>query len=149
MSEIVVGVDGASASAAALAWAVDQARATGERVRAVHAYTLPPVGRDGELPPAAAEIHARALRLLDEAVAPVAAERGDVQVVSEARAVRGDRVGRALVDAARSASLLVVGSRGLGSLAGMLAGSVSAECLAAARCPVVVVRARPVRTEAA
>ncbi|MER5642753.1 universal stress protein [Kitasatospora sp. NPDC002227] len=47
----------------------------------------------------------------------------------------------ALEAAGRSASMLVLGSRGLGALRGFLIGSVSQEVLAAAACPVVLVRA--------
>jgi nucleotide-binding universal stress UspA family protein len=45
-----------------------------------------------------------------------------------------------LVEEARGARLLVVGSRGHGSLVGMLIGSTSAHCAATAECPVVVIR---------
>lgn len=45
-----------------------------------------------------------------------------------------------LVAASDEASLLVVGSRGIGSFRGMLLGSVSMHCVQQAHCPVVVVR---------
>jgi nucleotide-binding universal stress UspA family protein len=46
-----------------------------------------------------------------------------------------------LLDAARGADLLVVGSRGHGGFAEALLGSVSQHCVHHARCPVVVIRA--------
>ena len=45
-----------------------------------------------------------------------------------------------LLEAARGASLLVVGSRGHGELTGLLLGSVSEHCVGRAPCPVTVVR---------
>ena len=44
------------------------------------------------------------------------------------------------MDASRSASLLVVGSHGLGFFGGLLLGSVSQAVLQRAECPVAVVR---------
>ncbi|MGW4873030.1 universal stress protein [Streptomyces chartreusis] len=45
-----------------------------------------------------------------------------------------------LLHAAREASLLVVGSRGLGGFAGLLLGSVAQHCVQSAASPVVVFR---------
>jgi nucleotide-binding universal stress UspA family protein len=52
----------------------------------------------------------------------------------------------ALITAAKDASLLVLGTRGRSRLGGLLLGSVSQVCAAAAHCPVVLVK-QPKPTE--
>jgi nucleotide-binding universal stress UspA family protein len=78
-------------------------------------------------------------RMLDEAVA--AATGAGEPVRTRAVVVEGSAV-QCLLDAARGAELLVVGSRGHGGFAGALLGSVSQHCVQHAPCPVVVVRHR-------
>jgi nucleotide-binding universal stress UspA family protein len=46
---------------------------------------------------------------------------------------------RVLLDTAKDAQMLVVGSRGHGTFAGIMLGSVSQHCVQHAPCPVVVV----------
>jgi nucleotide-binding universal stress UspA family protein len=52
---------------------------------------------------------------------------------------QGD-VSAALMEAARGADMLVLGSRGRGGFAGLKLGSVSQECAQHAACPVVIVK---------
>ncbi len=62
----------------------------------------------------------------------------DITVKITSRVVEGHPAA-VLIEVAAEADLLVVGSRGLGGFRGMLLGSVSAQCVHHARCPVVVV----------
>jgi nucleotide-binding universal stress UspA family protein len=48
---------------------------------------------------------------------------------------------KSLLIASQNASLLVLGTRGRSPFAGMVLGSVSQRCAAAATCPVVLVKA--------
>lgn len=134
---IVVGVDGSMASAQALRWAMRQAEVTGAVAEATVAWDIPtsygfgPTVCDGEDLAGAAE------QSLAAAVDDAHSESPNVAV--QQRVLRGGP-GAMLVDAAKDADLLVVGSRGHGGFVGALLGSVSEHCVHHASCPVVVVR---------
>lgn len=138
MGRIVVGVDGSEASDAALGWALEQARRTGDEVQVVYAWHYPEIG---EL------LTANPFELQhDELQADAAAQlRHAVDRVGVPPGVRIDpvlamgRAGEVLLRAASDADLLVVGTRGRGGVTGLLLGSVSQHCVQHAPCPVVVV----------
>jgi nucleotide-binding universal stress UspA family protein len=139
MAEIVVGVDGSAGAARALDWALAEAALRGVVLRAVYAYD-PAEVHAGETPPANVEYRQRAERRLDETVdAALARAEVPADVKREVIAMTDRGPAPVLVAAARTADLLVVGSRGLGGFMGLLLGSVSEQCVAQARCPVVVV----------
>ncbi len=141
VKRIVVGVDGSAASSAALAWAVREAELTGDTVLAVIAWQFPvAVGGYGWAPVVlddSIDLQSFAEKTLaqaiDEVVEPGAA------VTIERRVVEGYAPG-VLLDASAHADLLVVGSRGHGTFAEALLGSVSQHCAHHAKCPVVIVR---------
>jgi nucleotide-binding universal stress UspA family protein len=139
MRHIVVGVDGSRGSRRALAWAVDQARASETTVQAVHVWSVPPLGADPLAQamggPDALEAQARRelALVLDDT------DEGGLVSPIERTLVRGEAI-RALVDAAKDADMLVVGSRGLGEGDAPL-GSVTHGVTCSAPCPVVVVPA--------
>ena len=131
---IVVGVDGSSHSAKAVAWALEHARATGGSVELTIAWAWPvmyglPIVVDGIDPAADAQA------IVEKAAvgADLPADRLRTNVVRGAAAT-------VLVHRSREADLLVVGSRGHGGFGELLLGSVSSQCVHHARCPVVVVR---------
>jgi nucleotide-binding universal stress UspA family protein len=133
---IVVGIDGSPCGQEALQWAARQARLTHAPLRAVsswrwpdiYGYTTVPSDIDWEK--AAGDV----LR------ASVEGMRGEFPDVLVDLRLREGHPASLLVEEARDASLLVVGSRGHGAFAGMLLGSVSQHCVSHAPCPVVVVR---------
>jgi nucleotide-binding universal stress UspA family protein len=136
---IVVGVDGSDPSRRAVEWAVDAAARRDATLDLVHAWNVPVMA-----PPtmntvidldqfeqsatdfverAASEIrHAHALRMVN----PVAAQGG---------------ASWSLIDAGKSADLIVVGRRGLGALRRVFLGSVSTQVVVHATTNVAVIPA--------
>ncbi|MFI0898062.1 universal stress protein [Streptomyces sp. NPDC020983] len=137
---IVVGVDGSDVAKRALRWGVHYAGLTGGVVTAVTAWDFPAMHGARWMPPSssdAAALEERSRRRLTEAVAEVQGAPGPVEIEAE---VRYGTPARVLLDASEGASLLVVGSRGLGGVSGLLLGSVAQHCVQRAECPVVVIR---------
>lgn len=132
MSDIVVGVDGSENSAKALRWAIAEAKLRDERVRAVLTWSY--MGQaDAVLGVGTTEEDAR--RALD---AVVSATAGDDAGLVDAVTVN-DLPVDGLLDQARTATMLVVGSRGRGGLKGLLLGSTSRTVIERATVPVVVI----------
>jgi nucleotide-binding universal stress UspA family protein len=133
---IVVGVDGSAASGRAATWAATLAGALGGEVVVVHALGLLHRRPSGES--VASDTHRdEILEDLEESwCGPV---RG-AGVPFRAELREGNPV-TALLETADEvdASLLVVGSRGLGGFPGLQLGSTSAQVAQHARRPVVIV----------
>lgn len=137
---IVVGVDGSPASEQALHWALDYARAVGGTIQAVAAWEYPAFyGWSGQGVPTAEAFNPEEIadRTLTDTVDKVAGADPGVRIT---RMVVPGGAPQALLQAAKGAALLVVGSRGLGGFSGVLLGSVSRHVTEHAPCPVTVVR---------
>ncbi|MFE6051432.1 universal stress protein [Kitasatospora sp. NPDC056446] len=129
---VVVGFDGSPESVAATAWAAREARRRDCPLELLQAWPRPErTAADGD--------HARQ-QSLERLSARAAELRSTVEVTVASSQVPGAPA-EALEAAARTAALLVLGSRGLGAVRGFLVGSVSQEVLRRAACPVVLVRA--------
>ena len=140
MTRIIVGVDGSPASVEAIKWAVGEAKRRGDAaVVALHAwhdvYTAGAPYTVAVTPVDYAKVGGR---VLDRAIAQATGEATDIEI---GRVVVHDGPAIALLDAATSDDLIVVGSRGRGGFAGLLLGSVSQQVVHHARCPVVVIPA--------
>ncbi|MGE0877721.1 MAG: universal stress protein [Acidimicrobiia bacterium] len=144
MATIVVGVDGSQNSHAALRWALEEANLRKVSVEAIAAWTPPalafPMPETGAPLYVDDEVIEATKKMLEDAVAEAHQEGDAAGVAVEAKVVRG-APGQVLLEASKSADLLVVGARGHGGFAELLLGSVSSQCVHHASCPVVVVRA--------
>ena len=146
MARIVVGVDGSDGAAEALRWALGEARLRGADVRVVHAWSVPlvlsiPSADAFGVPEPAGSMDQVRTALRKEADNVLEASLKGVEaddVTIEGEVVEG-KAAQVLIEAARNADLLVVGTRGLGGFTGLLLGSVSQQCTHHAPCPVVVV----------
>lgn len=140
MSRIVVGIDGSEPARRALRWALDEAAASGAAVDVVHAWELiqaqPQFGEFG-----VAAIEEAASSLLSSEV-QAAFQNGAPRPAELRELVGSDDAASAILDAAKGADLVVVGSRGRGGFKGLLLGSVSYRVLHDSPIPVVVIPAK-------
>lgn len=136
---IVVGFDSSPEAELALDWATARADRTGESLRIL--YVVPLEAPVGLMPPG----------MPWPVLEPSEIDLDQFEPVARAKAVLGsDRVtavcvsgnpAGSLVDASRSADLVIVGTRGRGAIACGLFGSTTYSVAGHCACPVVVVRA--------
>lgn len=138
---IVVGADGSPAGNAALRWAIRHAELTGDAVEAVIVWQFPVIGASygwaGVAVTEGMDLRAIAEKTLSQVIDEATAH--DPAVTIEPRVIEGYPAS-VLVEQSADADLLVVGSRGHGTFAEALLGSVSQHCSHHASCPVVIVR---------
>jgi nucleotide-binding universal stress UspA family protein len=132
--KMVVGVDGSPHSEAALRWALAEVEKHGGQVTALFVWQVPFSSFPGLYDREALERAGK--EFLIEKVSAVAPKPSVplLPVVAEGDAAE------ALVAASKDADVLVLGTRGRSPLVGLLVGSVSMQCAAAARCPVVLIK---------
>lgn len=137
---VVVGVDGSAASEPAIEVAFGEASRRQTDILALHAWSdLGPIG----FPPTDwspiewRNIKEREEKVLADWLMPWQQRYPDVPVRQR---VVCDQPAPRLLEAARDAQLLVVGSHGRGGFAGMLIGSVSSAVVNSATVPVIVAR---------
>ncbi|MFD6229434.1 universal stress protein [Streptomyces sp. NPDC060232] len=135
---ITVGVDGSAESGAAAEWAAREAKLRELPVRLVQVWVPVPEPM-AEAPLLGEETHRHwTERIPRESVERLKLRHPGVEVRTEQRTGTAAEV---LVDAARDAELLVLGSRSLSGFGGFLVGSVGQAVIARTEAPVVLVRA--------
>ena len=143
---IVVGHDGSTDADYALSTALGLADQLQAPVVVVRAWSIDTAARPanwefGYVSSFAEYSDAVRAALIEDTAASV---RAFPTVSVDCSAVHSGPAG-SLIEVSREARMLVVGSRGRGSLAGVLLGSVSDQCARLAVCPVLVTRRRPGR----
>jgi len=137
---VVVGIDGSDTARQALEWAVEEARVRRASLEVVHAWHmpyligLPYLGLSFD--PTGIEHEARAL--LEATIGSV--DTAGLATPVEPIVVNGGAAS-AILETAKDADLVVVGSRGRGGFAGLLLGSVGSQVAQEATCAVVVIPA--------
>jgi len=135
---ITAGLDGSAESLTATDWAAREALLRDVPLHLVHAVGPKPYTHASAsgLPWPSPSIR-ETDRMLHEAEATIARRHPGLQITTDCVV---EEVVPALLGAAAEADLLVLGSRGLGRLAGFLVGSVAQAVVAGSRQPVVLVR---------
>jgi nucleotide-binding universal stress UspA family protein len=138
---IVAATDGSEESLRAVGWAAQEAELRGLPLRIVSAAAMPPRMAEHQtasgFPTVADTLVSDRDRALAAATERAAATAPDILV--DADGLSGSPA-RAITEAGSGASMLVVGSRGMGAFTALILGSVSRYAAAHAACPVVVVR---------
>ncbi|MDO9486063.1 MAG: universal stress protein [Actinomycetota bacterium] len=137
-NRVVVGFDGSESSLLTAKWAAAEAELRGLGLTLVNALIPPTSG--GTFGPGMAvgldtleDIRKAAQASLDEVARTLSGD--DIQSIVQIGSPTG-----VLLEASETAALIIVGSRGHGGFKELLLGSVSAQLVAHANCPVIVVR---------
>ncbi|WKD60185.1 Universal stress protein [Corynebacterium ciconiae DSM 44920] len=137
---IVAAVDGSEASKTAVRWAANTAMKRGEPLRLAASYAMPQfLYAEGMVPPQELfdDLQKETLEKIEEARAIAHEVAPDIKIghtIAEGSPID------MLLDMSKDVTMIVMGSRGLGGLSGMVMGSVSAAVVSHAVSPVVVVR---------
>jgi nucleotide-binding universal stress UspA family protein len=138
---VVVGVDEPDRNRIAIEWAAREAAVRGVPLLVVHAFVWPLL----RVPPAVAAIgpagglRAHAKELLAESAELATSAAPGVRVQSLLRTAFPDEL---LATQSRTASYVVLGSRGLRTFGRLVVGSTTMRLVVRSRCPVVVVRSQ-------
>jgi nucleotide-binding universal stress UspA family protein len=134
-NKIIVGVDGSPSSNAALEWAAQEAEIRGSALELIHAWNYPNLGYGGYVA-VLEDFEKDAAALLDEVVASARKNYPSLKLVSSL--IQGPTA-QTIMDRAKEADMVVVGSRGRGGFSGLLLGSVGQQLVHHCPAPVVII----------
>ena len=134
---VAVGIDGSERSDIALTWAIEQAQRRDARLHIVSSYELPTYTAH-TFEGAGASIDSRLFEAANEFL-DIAVNRSQAAGVETSSSLETGDPAAILVELSKKVATVVVGSRGRGSFADRLLGTVSSAVPAHAYCPTVVV----------
>ncbi|AWB84885.1 universal stress protein [Corynebacterium liangguodongii] len=140
VDSVIVAVDGSPASDNAVRWAANTAAKRDIPLRLAASYTIPQfLYAEGIVPPKELldDLQRDTMEKIDAARELALGIAPDIEIGHTV--VEGSPIDM-LLEFSQDASMIVMGSRGLGGLSGMVLGSVSSAVVSHASCPVVVVR---------
>jgi nucleotide-binding universal stress UspA family protein len=143
-TQIVVGYDGSPDARAALDWAVLEAASRNLGIRVVHCEPDLAAWEAATASMSGAPAPARSVPHEGQAVAGQAADVVTAAGIPVTTVVTAGTPAGALVEQSRSATMVVIGSRGHGSISSAILGSTVSHVASHAHCPVIVVRAQGV-----
>ncbi len=134
-NKIIVGVDGSLSSNAALEWAAQEAEIRDSALELIHAWNYPNLGYGGYVA-VLEDFEKDAGALLDEVVTATQTAHPKLKLVSSL--LQGPTA-QIIMDRAKEADMVVVGSRGRGGFSGLLLGSVGQQLVHHSPAPVVII----------
>ena len=134
-NKIVVGVDGSPSSNAALDWAAQEAEIRGAALELIHAWNYPNLGYGGYVA-VLEDFEKDASSILNDVVATVREAHPNLKLVSSL--LQGPTA-QTIMERAKEADMVVVGSRGRGGFTGLLLGSVGQQLVHHCQIPVVII----------
>ena len=142
MSGIVVGIDGSTAAHDALAFALEEAQLRKLPLRIVCSWEVPSIEYAGAAYVSTPDLSQDAEQHAEDVLAEAAKQVGsDPGIHVETVAIQG-HAATVLVEQAKDATLLVVGSRGRSGLKSIVLGSVSQAVAHHCKCPLTIIPSR-------
>jgi nucleotide-binding universal stress UspA family protein len=134
---IVVGVDGSPLAETALEYAIEEARLRDAKLQVTYAYPVLASALTGST---GNDYYQQVEDEAKEFMQGVLTKAPSTDGIDVEWLATPGNPSEVLIEASREATLVVVGSRGVGGFMGLLMGSTSTQCVHYSHCPVLVVR---------
>lgn len=134
-NKVIVGVDGSPSANTATAWAAQEAELRGASLELIHTWNYPNLGYGGYVA-VLEDFEKDASAILDEIAQKVRDHHPSLTIISSL--IQGPTA-QSIIERAKEADMVVVGSRGKGGFTGLLLGSVGQQLVHHCPAPVVII----------